>query len=425
MPKLPYLISRMFFLGAIILAAQALFPNVFWIGTLVDAYSTVFLPIDGGSVGVAAVMLVVGAALARRKRVGWLLAVAACAVVLASDLLSVFVLLVLTFTDEINFSALTTLARLGFNLASLGAITSCLVVYRAEFTARRPPGSIRKAIVVLVGGLAITVGVGLTLVSVFPTDLAGGPRGRLAWVFRRIALAMVSGDTSLVRDPLITPPGWISTTVGLLFSVTLLAALIALVRSQHRAALMSADDEPRVRALVAESPEDSLAYFATRRDKSVVFAENGHAAVLYRVDLGVCLASSDPIGAPDYWEGAIRAWQQLVETYGWTPAVLGASEAGATAYARLGLRVIRLGDEAIIETKEFHLDGRELRPVRQAVQRLERMGYRTRVRRHRDIPLAEVRANSSSMRERGGTPRQSAASRWRSAGWVIRSTVTA
>ena len=169
------------------------------------------------------------------------------------------------------------------------------------------------------------------LVSVFPTDLAGGPRGRLAWVFRRIALAMVSGDTNLVRDPLITPPGWISTTVGLLFSLTLLAALIALVRSQHRAALMSAEDEPRVRALVAESPEDSLAYFATRRDKSVVFAENGRAAVLYRVDLGVCLASSDPIGPPDYWEGAIRAWQQLVETYGWTPAVLGASEAGATA----------------------------------------------------------------------------------------------
>jgi lysyl-tRNA synthetase, class II len=398
MQKLPYLISRVFFLAAIILFAQALFPNVFWIGTLVDAYSTVFVPIDGGSIALAAVMLVVGAALARRKRIGWLLAVAACAVVLAGDLLSTVVLLALTFTDVINFSALTTLARLGFNLASLGAVTTCLVVYRAEFTARRPPGSIRKALVTLAVGLVITVGVGLLLVTVFPTGIAGGPRGRLAWVVQRIALAMGGGDTNLVRDPLITPPSWISTTVGLLFSLTLIAALIALVRSQHRAALMSAEDEPRVRALVAESPEDSLAYFATRRDKSVVFAENGHAAVLYRVDLGVCLASSDPIGPPDYWEGAIRAWQQLVETYGWTPAVLGASEAGATAYARKGLRVIRLGDEAIIETKEFRLDGRELRPVRQAVQRLERMGYRTRVRRHRDIPLAELRQLIGSAR---------------------------
>ena len=390
MPKLPYLVSRLFFLATIILLAQALLPNVFWIGSLVDAYSTVFLPIDGGSIGLAALLLIVGGALARRKRLAWVLVVAACAVVLAGDLLSALVLLVLTVTDDINVAALTTLARLGFNLASLGAITACLVVYRGEFTARRAPGSIRRALITLAVGFAITFTVGLALVTVFPTGLSG-PRGRLAWIVRRIGLALVSGDTNLVRDPLITPPSWISTTVGLLVALTLLAALVALVRSQHRAAVMSPEDESRVRALVAESGEDSLAYFATRRDKSVVFAENGRAAVLYRVDLGVCLASSDPIGPPDYWDGAIRAWQQLIHTYGWTPAVLGASEAGATAYARAGLHVIRLGDEAILQTREFQLDSRELRDVRQAVQRLERMGYRTRVRLHRDVPPAELR----------------------------------
>ena len=196
---------------------------------------------------------------------------------------------------------------------------------------------------------------------------------------------MFGGDSSLVPQPVTGPPSWISTVVGLLAGLTLLAALVALMRSQRRAAWMSPADEPRVRALVAESAEDSLAYFATRRDKSVVFAENGRSAITYRVDLGVCLASSDPIGPPDHWAGAIKAWRDLVDTYGWTPAVIGASEAGATAYARAGLRVIRLGDEAVLETKEFHLDGRDMRPVRQAVQRLERMGYRTRVRRHRDI----------------------------------------
>ena len=165
-----------------------------------------------------------------------------------------------------------------------------------------------------------------------------------------------------------SPPSWINTVVGLLLGLTLLASVVALMRSQRRAALMSAEDEPRVRALVAESEEDSLAYFATRRDKSVVFAAHGRAAITYRVDLGVCLASSDPIGPPDHWAGGDRGLAgRWSTTYGWTPAVIGASEAGATAYARAGLRVIRLGDEAILETREFHLDGREMRPVRQAV----------------------------------------------------------
>ena len=56
--------------------------------------------------------------------------------------------------------------------------------------------------------------------------------------------------------------------------------------------------------------------------------------------------------------------------------MVGASEAGATAYAReLGLRVIRIGDEAVLHPRDFHLADRDMRPVRQAVQRLERLGY--------------------------------------------------
>jgi lysyl-tRNA synthetase class 2 len=203
-------------------------------------------------------------------------------------------------------------------------------------------------------------------------------------------MVLLGTEGNLVPPPPTSPPSWIDNIVGVLLGLSLLAALVTLMRSQRRAALMSAEDESRLRALLPESAGDSLAYFATRRDKSVVFSTSGRAAVTYRVDLGVCLASSDPIGPPDHWPAAIAAWQKLVDTYGWTPAVLGASEAGATAYAKAGLHVLRLGDEAVLETRDFDLQRRDLRPVRQAVQRLERMGYRTRVRRHRDIPAEEM-----------------------------------
>src|SRR2546423_12012328 len=64
---------------------------------------------------------------------------------------------------------------------------------------------------------------------------------------------------------------------------------------------------------------------------------------------------------------------------------MGGSEEGATAYARAGLRVIELGDEAILHVKEFSLDGREMRPVRQAANRGTRAGYTVRIRRHAEI----------------------------------------
>ena len=89
---------------------------------------------------------------------------------------------------------------------------------------------------------------------------------------------------------------------------------------------------------MAQSEEDSLAYFATRRDKSVVFAEGGLAAVTYRVDLGVCLASSDPIGPPDHWDAAIVAWRRLISAYGWTPAVIATAMSWYSARRSVGPR---------------------------------------------------------------------------------------
>ncbi|HEY0238971.1 MAG TPA: bifunctional lysylphosphatidylglycerol synthetase/lysine--tRNA ligase LysX, partial [Friedmanniella sp.] len=392
MPRLPVLVSRLFFVAGVVLILETAFPGVGWVGALVDLCSTLFFPIDGGSIGFGIFLLLLGAALARRKRVGWVLALIIFTFFLLGDLAVVTGLVASLFALQTDFSAVPVYARFAFNLAALGALTACLVHYRAEFSARRAPGSVRKALLTLGVGLAVTVGVGMALVTVFPNELVG-PRGRLAWIVERLARSVFSSESDLVASPVSSPPGWVSTVVGLLLGLSLLAAVVMLTRSQRLAARMSPADEPLVRALVAQSGDDSLAYFATRRDKSVVFAPDGGAAVTYRVDLGVCLASSDPIGPSARWEPAIRAWQALVDTYGWTPAVVGASEAGATAYARdLGLRVIRIGDEAVLHPRDFHLADRDMRPVRQAVQRLERLGYTVRIRRHRDLPTPELTA---------------------------------
>ena len=143
----------------------------------------------------------------------------------------------------------------------------------------------------------------------------------------------------------------------------------------------------------AQGERDSLGYFALRRDKSVVWSPSGKAAVTYRVVHGVALASGDPIGDPEAWPGAIAAYRALAEEYGWTPAVMGCSELGATVFKReCDLSALALGDEAIVEVAEFTLDGRAMRGVRQACTRVARAGYDVQVRRVRDIPPDELAA---------------------------------
>ena len=112
----------------------------------------------------------------------------------------------------------------------------------------------------------------------------------------------------------------------------------------------------------------------------------------YRVEAGVALARADPVGDPEAWPGAISAFLAMTDRHGWTPAVLGCSERGGTAWARAGLLALEVGDEAVLDTTTFSLTGRAMRDVRQAVNRTERAGYTVVVRRVGDVPPAELAA---------------------------------
>ena len=89
------------------------------------------------------------------------------------------------------------------------------------------------------------------------------------------------------------------TLFGLFGAVALMAAAIVLFLSQRAENALTGEDESAIRGLLeVYGKNDSLGYFATRRDKAVVFADNARAAITYRVEVGVCLASGDPIGDP-------------------------------------------------------------------------------------------------------------------------------
>src|SRR5207237_9550459 len=56
-------------------------------------------------------------------------------------------------------------------------------------------------------------------------------------------------------------------------------------------------------------------------------------------------------------------------------AVLGASGALVQLWRDAGMRALYIGDEGVIDTRSFSLEGRAIRKVRQSVSRLERSGF--------------------------------------------------
>jgi lysyl-tRNA synthetase class 2 len=118
---------------------------------------------------------------------------------------------------------------------------------------------------------------------------------------------------------------------------------------------------------------------------------------------GVALSSGDPNGDDEAWPGAIAEFLHICRSHGWTPAVLGCSELGATVWTRHGLDAVELGDEAVVDTALFRLDGRPMRGLRQMAVRAARAGYQVAVQRAGDVPEQErARLAELAARWRGG-----------------------
>jgi lysyl-tRNA synthetase, class II len=352
---------------------------------IVGLFGWVGLPVDG-NLFIALVLAVLGGALRRRKRT-------ALSVLLLWEILGLVVGLVYQVLEAIDPSLVGLDAPSGIDwpLAAGNAVAvltvAFLLVIRRAFPAKLAPGAWRRALAVLLGGLALSSLVGWGLAELFPGTLRGMGE-KFVW-----AANQATGNTLALRPLGLTTqgPDWLSVLLDLVGASVAIAALVVFFRSERGRRLLSPEEELRIRELLVDYGElDSLGYFATRRDKSVVFAPNGRAALTYRVLGGTTLASGDPIGDPEAWPDAVRAWLAESRRYGWLPGVLGASQRGARVYTDAGLRALEIGDEAVLDVRDFSLTGPGRKSVRQAVSRARRNGYTTVIRRHADLPPAEM-----------------------------------
>ncbi len=128
-------------------------------------------------------------------------------------------------------------------------------------------------------------------------------------------------------------------------------------------------------ALVSTYGDDTLAPFALRADKSYFFSENERAFLAYRVVGGVAIVSGDPIGPEDELAAPARALRRVRARARLANCDPRRVRSLPAALPALGLQAIYHGDEAVVETAQFSLEGRTIRKVRQSVHRLERAGY--------------------------------------------------
>jgi lysyl-tRNA synthetase class 2 len=289
--------------------------------------------------------------------------------------------------------------------ARIAALTFGLtLIWLARSLARRRRRAWQLA-VVLVVGLGIS-----HLVKGLDFEEASLSVVVLAALFRFRRRFDVPGDPLFVRPLAVTTLAF-STTAALFavldvrgfrgdrvedtlaaFSLVLgFRALHLWLRPISQRVRQSAEERRVVRKLVRSHGHDSLAFFSLRRDKSYFFSPTRRSFVAYKVVGGCALVSGDPVGDSAEVPQLLAEFQRVCHTRGWRLALLSASSDSLPAARSLGMRAIKIGDEAVVRPDGFSLEGRAIRKVRQSVTRLEREGYRFRVVAAGDVdrPLRE------------------------------------
>jgi lysyl-tRNA synthetase, class II len=188
------------------------------------------------------------------------------------------------------------------------------------------------------------------------------------------------------------------TGAGLIVGV---AALYLWLRPFGHAVAQTVGERRLARALVDTYGSDSLSFFALRRDKSYLFSASRRAFLAYRVVAGTALVSGDPVGDEAEIDHLLAELRRLARAHGWRIAVVGASGEHLDRYRALGLKPVSMGEEAVLDPRDFSLEGRAIRKVRQSVSRLQKAGYSFRIVRADEVPAglgAELEDISASWR---------------------------
>jgi lysyl-tRNA synthetase class 2 len=331
------------------------------------------------------VLILVASGLRRRKRRAWTIAV----IVLAFNLLSDFF--------RYHYHPLQIIPN--------AVLLVILLIVRKEFYAISDPATKFQPLYAFAILLSFTI-ISAIMMLYFRHghDIVGNPSFKNIFLTVIEGMVGISGPIEFVNQRASDAVEFSLAALGIF---TIVLPLFLYFRRVKPLPKMSDEDIEIVRKLIRHDvDQDSLGYFATRRDKSVIWAPNKKAGIAYRVEAGVMLASGDPFGEYSLWPAAIDAFLEEAKLHAWTPAVMGASDRGGEVWVEhAGMTAFDIGDEAIIKVKDFTLEGRPMANVRQMVNRIGRKGYVAKTTKWSDLDLSiRVELRGLAKKWRYGTP---------------------
>ncbi len=163
--------------------------------------------------------------------------------------------------------------------------------------------------------------------------------------------------------------------LGMLLLVVI--AVLALRPVAHRG--RHGAEARRVGELIRAYGDSTVAAFALAPDTDYFFSDNRRAVIAYRFESDALLAVGDPIGPDDEWPALLAAFERYCRSRDWQFAFFQARPERLPLYQSLGWRAIHIGEDPVLWTEPFTLEGAAIGEVRRAVRKVETAGVTARL----------------------------------------------
>jgi phosphatidylglycerol lysyltransferase len=186
---------------------------------------------------------------------------------------------------------------------------------------------------------------------------------------------------SLSADPHLVPrthyAHWFLDSLYIMTSAAIVYSGFALFRPVIYRFSVVPRERALARGIVEQHGRTTLDFFKLWPDKSYFFSPSHRCFIAYCVAGNVALALGDPVGPEEEIELTLREFVEMCRENAWIAGFYQTLADFLPAYRRVKLNKLKIGDDAMVDLRNFSLAGKSMREFRSKIRQLESTGVHT------------------------------------------------
>ncbi|HYX50371.1 MAG TPA: DUF2156 domain-containing protein, partial [Ktedonobacteraceae bacterium] len=154
----------------------------------------------------------------------------------------------------------------------------------------------------------------------------------------------------------------------------ILYGMISILRPVTKLVLPNEEERHLVALNTRVYGKNSISYFALSEEKSYFFSSSRKVVIAYVLKGTVAVVAGDPIGPENELAGALQEFKAFCSQQDWTMVFWQVRNDLVDLYRSFGMHLLKIGEDAVINTQSFTLRGGAMANVRSSARRAEKEG---------------------------------------------------